>query len=50
MSYSDVSPLLVRPDGVVPKDRYTSRAFADLEMERLWSRVWQVACRGGDSG
>jgi phenylpropionate dioxygenase-like ring-hydroxylating dioxygenase large terminal subunit len=37
--------MLVRPDGVVPKERYTSRAFVDLEMERLWSRVWQVACR-----
>ena len=41
----DVTPLLVRPDGVIPKERYTSRAFVDLEMERLWSRVWQVACR-----
>ncbi|MBI1178988.1 MAG: Rieske 2Fe-2S domain-containing protein [Alphaproteobacteria bacterium] len=26
-------------------DRYTSRAFHDLEMERMWSRVWQMACR-----
>ena len=30
---------------VVPGARYTSRAFFDLEMERLWPRVWQVACR-----
>jgi len=37
--------LLLGDDGLVPKERYTSRAFADLEMERLWSRVWQVACR-----
>ena len=29
----------------VPGARYTSRAFYDLEMERLWPRVWQVACR-----
>ena len=29
----------------IPKERYTSREFLDLEMERLWSRVWQVACR-----
>jgi nitrite reductase/ring-hydroxylating ferredoxin subunit len=35
----------VRDDGFVPKERYTSREFLDLEMERLWSRVWQVACR-----
>ena len=25
--------------------RYTSRAFADLETERLWGRCWQWACR-----
>jgi phenylpropionate dioxygenase-like ring-hydroxylating dioxygenase large terminal subunit len=30
---------------VVPKERYTSREFFDLEMEKLWPRVWQVACR-----
>ena len=30
---------------VVPGSRYTSREFFDLEMERLWPRVWQVACR-----
>jgi phenylpropionate dioxygenase-like ring-hydroxylating dioxygenase large terminal subunit len=37
--------MLVREDGLVPKERYVSRAFAELEMERLWPRVWQVACR-----
>src|ERR1700694_3008409 len=37
--------MLVRDDGFVPKERYTSRAFLDLEMERLWPRVGQVACR-----
>ena len=36
---------LVRADGFVPKERYTSRAFADLELERLWSKVWQIAGR-----
>jgi phenylpropionate dioxygenase-like ring-hydroxylating dioxygenase large terminal subunit len=25
--------------------RYTSRAFHELEKDRLWSRVWQMACR-----
>jgi phenylpropionate dioxygenase-like ring-hydroxylating dioxygenase large terminal subunit len=39
------SELLVHPDGRVPKARYTSRAFARFELDRLWSRVWQVACR-----
>ncbi|WP_431505854.1 aromatic ring-hydroxylating oxygenase subunit alpha [Mycobacterium sp.] len=29
----------------IPKERYTSREFFDLEMEKLWPRVWQVACR-----
>jgi len=37
--------MLVRDDGFVPKERYTSRAFLDLELERLWPRVWQIACR-----
>lgn len=25
-------------------DRYTSQARADAELERLWPRVWQIAC------
>jgi hypothetical protein len=29
----------------VPTSRYTSRAWHDLEVERLWKRVWQFACR-----
>ena len=33
------------PDGLIPKERYTSPAFLELERDRLWSRVWQVACR-----
>ena len=33
------------PDGLIPKERYTSPAFLRLELDRLWSRVWQVACR-----
>lgn len=28
-----------------PVSRYTTRAFHDLEVERLWPRVWQMACR-----
>lgn len=27
----------------IPKQRYTSHAFAKLERERLWSRVWLLA-------
>jgi phenylpropionate dioxygenase-like ring-hydroxylating dioxygenase large terminal subunit len=32
----------------VPVERYTSKAFHDLEVERLWKRVWQMACREED--
>ena len=28
----------------IPAARYTSPAFADLEHERLWPHVWQIAC------
>jgi len=28
----------------IPAERYTSSAFAALENERLWPRVWQLAC------
>jgi phenylpropionate dioxygenase-like ring-hydroxylating dioxygenase large terminal subunit len=26
-------------------DRYFTQEYHDLEMERMWSRVWQMACR-----
>jgi choline monooxygenase len=29
---------------LIPKDRYTSPEFARLELERMWPRVWQIAC------
>jgi len=29
----------------IPKDRYQSRAFLDRELDKLWPRVWQAACR-----
>jgi phenylpropionate dioxygenase-like ring-hydroxylating dioxygenase large terminal subunit len=32
----------------VPVERYTSREFFDLEVEKLWKRVWQMACREED--
>jgi phenylpropionate dioxygenase-like ring-hydroxylating dioxygenase large terminal subunit len=32
----------------IPVERYTSRAFHELEVEKLWKRVWQVACREED--
>lgn len=35
-------------DADIPRERYTSREFHELEKERLWKRVWQVACREED--
>jgi nitrite reductase/ring-hydroxylating ferredoxin subunit len=32
----------------VPVERYTSPEFHRLEVERLWKRVWQMACREED--
>jgi len=32
-------------DDFVPKDAYLSQEFAQLEADRLWPYVWQLACR-----
>lgn len=42
-----VSPMAPGPD-FVPVGRYTSPEFHRLEVERLWKRVWQMACREED--
>jgi phenylpropionate dioxygenase-like ring-hydroxylating dioxygenase large terminal subunit len=34
-----------QPTVDVPFSRYTSRAFHDLEMQKVWRKVWQFACR-----
>lgn len=39
--YSEVDVDLPR----IPRARYTDKAFYDLEVEHMWSKVWQVACR-----
>jgi nitrite reductase/ring-hydroxylating ferredoxin subunit len=41
----DLERVLIGDDEVVPRARYTSAQFGALELERLWARVWQVACR-----
>jgi phenylpropionate dioxygenase-like ring-hydroxylating dioxygenase large terminal subunit len=41
----DLASVLVGDDDVVPRSRYTSTQFGELEFERLWAHVWQVACR-----
>ncbi len=35
-------------DADVPVSRYTSREFHEIEKEKLWKRVWQMACREDD--
>jgi choline monooxygenase len=32
------------PDPRGPAERYYSPAFAALEVERMWPKVWQLAC------
>ncbi len=32
----------------VPVERYFSKAFHDLEVEKVWKRVWQMACHEDD--
>ncbi|OBH11793.1 (2Fe-2S)-binding protein [Mycobacterium sp. E342] len=32
-------------DDFVPKEPYYEKNFVDLEKQRLWPQVWQVACR-----
>ena len=32
----------------IPRERYYSPAFHRVELERMWSRVWQFACREED--
>lgn len=29
----------------VPVSRYTSRGFHEQEMQKMWSKIWQMACR-----
>ena len=33
---------------LIPKERYTSREFMELEWERMWTRVWNMAGREQD--
>lgn len=41
------NPLGIAPSEI-PIERYLSRDFFELEVERLWKRVWQMACREED--
>ena len=44
---ADVPFPIVNPNRI-PKQRYYDQKFYDLECERLWPRVWQMACREED--
>jgi len=46
-SYRRDSPIEPGPTRV-PVSRYISQAFFDLEVEKIWKRVWQVACHEDD--
>jgi phenylpropionate dioxygenase-like ring-hydroxylating dioxygenase large terminal subunit len=47
----DAVPVLRLEAGVaqstddIPLDRFTSQEFFDLEMKKMWRKVWQYACR-----
>jgi phenylpropionate dioxygenase-like ring-hydroxylating dioxygenase large terminal subunit len=48
MAMTELRPGMVPTDelpDLVPRERYISRAFLDLEYEHLWPKVWQFACR-----
>jgi phenylpropionate dioxygenase-like ring-hydroxylating dioxygenase large terminal subunit len=38
-------PFAVQQPDRIPKQRYYDRGFFELEAERFWPRVWQMACR-----
>jgi phenylpropionate dioxygenase-like ring-hydroxylating dioxygenase large terminal subunit len=33
---------------IVPVEQFTSRAFHELEVEKIWKRAWQMACHEDD--
>lgn len=39
------NPLLVQDPELIPSARYYEQEFYDLEVEKLWPHVWQMACR-----
>ncbi|MDG2112427.1 MAG: aromatic ring-hydroxylating dioxygenase subunit alpha, partial [Actinomycetota bacterium] len=41
------SPMAPGPT-LVPVERYRSREFHDLEVEKVWRRAWQMACHEDD--
>ncbi|MBO0729053.1 MAG: aromatic ring-hydroxylating dioxygenase subunit alpha [Acidimicrobiaceae bacterium] len=44
-SGSEIVPFAMTSPMRVPRERYFDRGFFELEKEKLWRRVWQMACR-----
>lgn len=42
------SPATGQTDADVPIDRYFSREWHDREVEKIWRKTWQLACRVED--
>jgi nitrite reductase/ring-hydroxylating ferredoxin subunit len=38
-------PFVITDRCFIPRERYFDRGFFELEHEKLWPRVWQMACR-----
>src|SRR6201987_4685464 len=36
------------PDRLIAKERYTSQEFLNRELDKMWSKVWQIACLDSD--
>lgn len=45
--FREQNPLPAGPT-IVPAERYYSKEFHDLEVEKIWKRVWQMACHEDD--
>jgi phenylpropionate dioxygenase-like ring-hydroxylating dioxygenase large terminal subunit len=45
---TQLHPAPLHDAGSIPKERYTSKRFAELEWERMWTRVWLLAGRTSD--
>lgn len=41
-------PTPVQDTTDIPREVFFSRQYQELEMEKLWQKVWQAACREED--
>ena len=39
------SPQMDLGTEIIPKDRYTSEEFMELEWEKIWTKTWLLGCR-----